>query len=208
MQDKPTTPAVFVVEDDPAVRGALSALFRSVSLDAQAFGSAEAFLETVKPEMSGCLIVDVRLRGMSGLELQQRLAEMQVCLPIIAISGHADVPMAVRAMKAGASEFFEKPINEQRLLERVQACLREAVAARSRAQELAVIRNRLDSLTAREQEVFDLVVNGKSSSAIAEELRISRKTVDVHRSNIMSKLGVKTVADLVRMSLAASAAGA
>ncbi|MGD2084426.1 MAG: response regulator [Chromatiales bacterium] len=197
-------PLVFVVEDDPAVRGALCALFRSVGLDVAPYSSAEGFLNDLEPDISGCLILDVRLRGMSGLELQQRLAQDTVCLPTIIISGHADVPMAVRAMKAGAAEFFEKPINEQRLLERVQGCLREAVAAHERAKKVASIRERLETLTAREREVFELVVDGKSSSAIAALLRISRKTVDVHRSNIMTKLGVRTVADLVRIALAAS----
>jgi RNA polymerase sigma factor (sigma-70 family) len=200
----PNRPRVFIVEDDAAVRGALCALFRSIGLDVDAYDSAEKFLPEVEPNMSGCLILDVRLRGMSGLELQQRLAQLTVCLPIIVISGHADVPMAVRAMKAGAAEFFEKPINEQRLLERVQGCLNEASMARARAEELGSIQERLERLTGREREVFDLVVDGLSSSAIAAELRISRKTVDVHRSKIMSKLGVRTVADLVRMALAAS----
>jgi FixJ family two-component response regulator len=194
---------VYLVDDDAAVRAGFTALFRSVGLPVRSFDSAESFLEGVEPDAEGCLLLDVRMPGMSGLELQERLRDRGVALPIVLISAHADVPMAVRAMKTGAVDFLEKPVNEQELLERVQACLRTAHRLREEADSTAAARARLEGLTPREREVVELLVEGESSKVIAARLDISPRTVDVHRSHIMEKLGVKSVAELVAIVLRA-----
>jgi two-component system response regulator FixJ len=194
-------PVVYLVDDDAAVRSGFSALFRSVGLPVTSFASGEAFLEAVDEHSLGCLVVDVRMPGMSGLELQERLRDRGVGLPIILISAHGDVPMAVRAMKAGAIDFLEKPINEQVLLDRVQGCLRVAHRTYDDAELVAATRARLEALTPREREVLDRLVKGESSKIIAAELDISPRTVDVHRAHIMDKLGVRSIAELVRVAL-------
>jgi two-component system response regulator FixJ len=194
-------PVVYLVDDDAAVRSGFSALFRSVGLPVTSFASGEAFLEAVDEHSLGCLVVDVRMPGMSGLELQERLRDRGVGLPIILISAHGDVPMAVRAMKAGAIDFLEKPVNEQVLLDRVQGCLRVAHRTYDDAELVAATRARLEALTPREREVLDRLVKGESSKIIAAELDISPRTVDVHRAHIMDKLGVRSIAELVRVAL-------
>lgn len=190
---------VFVVDDDAAVRAALRALFRSIHLPVQTFESAEQFLAAVPGGAVGCVVLDVRMPGMSGLDLQAHLVRQGSRLPIIVISAHADVPMAVRAMKLGAIEFLEKPINEQELLDRVQACLRQASQARQQAASSDAVLSRLQSLTAREREILAHVVAGKPSKAIAAKLGISARTVDVHRARLLEKLGVGSTAELVRV---------
>lgn len=194
-------PMVYLVDDDAAVRSGFSALFRSVGLPVTSFASGEALLEAVDEHSLGCLVVDVRMPGMSGLELQERLRDRGVGLPIILISAHGDVPMAVRAMKAGAIDFLEKPINEQVLLDRVQGCLRVARRTYDDAELVAATRARLEALTPREREVLDRLTRGESSKIIAAELDISPRTVDVHRAHIMDKLGVRSIAELVRVAL-------
>lgn len=190
-----------MVDDDAAVRAALLALFRSVGLPAQAFESAEQFLETLPQGDVGCLVLDVRMVGMSGLELQAHLAQHGYQIPIIIISAHADVPMAVRAMKLGAFEFLEKPLNEQQLLDRVQDCLREATRVYQHAASRDAVLNRFESLTAREREILRHVILGKPSKVIAGELGISPRTVDVHRARIMDKFEVGSTAELVKAAL-------
>lgn len=192
---------VYLVDDDAAVRAGFSALFKSVGLPVVSFASGEAFLESVDARALGCLVVDVRMPGMSGLELQERLHDRGIGLPIILISAHGDVPMAVRAMKGGALDFLEKPVNEQLLLDRVQGCLSMAHRTHDDAELVATTRARLEALTPREREVLDRLVKGKSSKVIAAELDISPRTVDVHRSHIMDKLGVRSIAELVRVAL-------
>jgi len=194
---------VYIVDDDAAVRDALAALLGSVGLEARTFASAEAFIEAADAGMRGCLLLDVRMPGMGGLELQPRLREQGVLLPVIFITGHGDVPMAVRAMKSGAADFIEKPFNEQQLLERIQACLKEDEQADAARQAKESARADFERLTARETAVMALIAAGGHSKAIAAELGITERTVDVHRFNIMRKIGVRTLADLLQRWLQA-----
>jgi FixJ family two-component response regulator len=189
---------VYVVDDDDAVRDALSALIGSVRLHCEAFASAEAFLAVANQAMRGCLLLDVRMPGMSGLELQRKLQEQGVMLPVVIITGHGDVPMAVRALKAGASDFIEKPFNEQDLLDRIQKYLKndqDYWLARQTRDAAAV---RFALLTQREQAVMTLIANGSHTKLIAAKLEIQGRTVDVHRFNIMRKVGVRTLAELLQ----------
>ncbi len=198
-----TDAKVYIVDDDESVRASLRALLGQVGLAAADFPSAESFLKAVRQDSRGCLLLDVRMPGMGGLRLQEILQERGVSLPIIVLTGHADVPMAVRALKAGASDFVEKPFNPQDLLERIEICLAsdaQTKAAAERQQQAASI---ISELTAREQEVLSLLVTGKPSKVIASKLGISEKTVDVHRSNVMRKAGVRSVAELVHLWLLA-----
>ncbi|MBN2563755.1 MAG: response regulator transcription factor [Phycisphaerae bacterium] len=194
---------VFVVDDDPGVRKGLSMLIKSVGLNVEAYPGAQAFLDACEPTRPGCLVLDVRMPGMSGLELQEKLAAQQITLPVIILTGHADVPMAVRAMQAGAIDFIEKPFREQVLLDRIQQAIEQDRAKRREQVERIGIKARLDRLTPREREVLDLVVAGKHNKATAAELGVSPKTVEFHRSRIMDKLKANSVADLVRMTLLA-----
>jgi FixJ family two-component response regulator len=200
---KDRTLMVYIVDDDAAVRDALAALLGSVGLEARTFASAEAFIEAADAGMRGCLLLDVRMPGMGGLELQPRLREQGVLLPVIFITGHGDVPMAVRAMKSGAADFIEKPFNEQQLLERIQACLKEDEQADAARQAKESARADFERLTARETAVMALIAAGGHSKAIAAELGITERTVDVHRFNIMRKIGVRTLADLLQRWLQA-----
>lgn len=188
---------VYIVDDDAAVRDALEALLGSVGLPAIAYASAEAFLEESDAGMCGCLLLDIRMPGMGGMELQTKLREREVLMPVIFITGHGDVPMAVRALKAGAMDFIEKPFNEQQLLDRIQVCLDEdRKAGRSRmARDAARAGFRL--LTSRETAVMELIAAGSHSKAIASALDIKERTVDVHRFNIMRKVGTRTLAELL-----------
>lgn len=190
-------PIVYVIDDDAAVRSALEALLGSVGLPARAFESAEAFLNVADAQMRGCLLLDVRMPGMGGMELQAKLQERGVLLPVIFITGHGDVPMAVRALKAGAADFIEKPFNEQQLLDRIQLCLEEDQKATQARLTREVARTSFSQLTAREAAVMELIAAGGHSKAIASELDIKERTVDVHRFNIMRKVGVRTLADLL-----------
>jgi FixJ family two-component response regulator len=192
-------PTVYVVDDDEAVRESLRALFESVGLAVETFASAGEFLASAERPGVGCLLVDVRMPGLSGLELLEKLKELQVNLPAIVITGHGDVATAVRAMKAGAKDFIEKPFNAQLLLERVQACLDESRLVQRELDKLRAAKVRLEQLTPREREVLVLMVQGKPSKIIAWELSISTKTADVHRANVMDKMGVKSLAELIRL---------
>lgn len=196
---KPQLPTVYIVDDDDAVREALSALLGSVSLRHQSFASAEAFLGVTTPRMRGCLLLDVRMPGMSGLELQRFLQDHGVALQVIIVTGHGDVPMAVRALKAGASDFIEKPFNEQDLLDRVQTCLREDHQLWSTREALDEASARFGALTPRERSVMELIAAGNHTKKIAAQLDIQDRTVDVHRFNIMRKVGVRTLAELLHL---------
>jgi FixJ family two-component response regulator len=197
---KDSHPIVFVVDDDESVRDAVKRLIASVGLRAETFGSTREFLDSKRPEAPACLVLDVRLPGASGLELQSDLAAANIHIPIIFITGHADVPMTVRAMKAGAVEFLTKPFRGQELLDAVQnAIAKDRVAWNERAQ-MADLRARYDSLTPREKEVLVLVASGLLNKQIGAELGTSELTIKTHRGRVMQKMGADSLADLVRMA--------
>jgi two-component system, LuxR family, response regulator FixJ len=191
-------PTVFVVDDDTAICEAMQCLLESAGLRVQTFDSAEAFLSAVRPEMPGCLVLDIRMPGMGGLELQARLAREEFPLPVVIVTGHGDIPMAVRAMKNGVVDFLEKPVNDGVLLERIRAALeRDRNTRQTRAQH-ADVAQRMARLTPRERQVLAGVVAGKPSKQIASELGIMEKTIEVHRKHIRHKMGVRCSVDLVR----------
>lgn len=192
---------VFVVDDDPAIRKSLRWLIESVGLKVQTHELASEFLERYSPDSPGCLVLDVRIPGMSGLELQEKLRERGYDIPVIIVSGYGDVPMAVRAMKAGAIDFLEKPVSDQVLLDYIQKGItRDIKNKQSRLQNKELI-ERKESLTRREREVMGYVVAGLSSREIAENLSVSFKTVEAHRAKIMKKMQVKSVPKLIQMDL-------
>ncbi len=192
-------PTVFLVDDDEAVRESLRFLMKSVGQRLQAFPTAQAFLEDFDPSMPGCLLLDIRMPGMSGLELMERLRAADSTLPVIIISGHADVRMAVRAMKGGAVDVIEKPFNDQLLLDRIHAAFEENRALRARKALRSEIDARLARLTPRERQVLGLLLEGKVSKEIAAALSISRKTFAIHRLKVLKKMKAENVIDLVRM---------
>ena len=192
--------AVFVVDDDPSMRRSLETLLRSVGLDVRLFSSAQEFMQAERPEAPGCLVLDVRLPGMSGLTFQEELAKTGDALPVIFVTGHGDVPMTVRAMKAGAVEFLTKPFDDQVLLDAVHAAIERDRARRRDAASLAVLMARYHQLTQRERQVMKLVVAGRVNKQIAAELGLSLVTVKVHRGQVMRKMLAKSVAELVRMA--------
>jgi FixJ family two-component response regulator len=194
-------PIVFVVDDDDAVRSGISLLLRSAGLASKMYPSADAFITAYDPSMGGCLLLDVRMPGISGLELQERLRDRGIELPIIMLTGHADVPMAVRAMKHGAIDFLQKPFNDQLLLERIRQALELDRKHRERRLAIEEWRRRYEQLSARERDVMNLIVAGKANKVIACDLNISERTVEVHRRRVMEKMGVKSVAELVQASL-------
>ncbi len=198
-----TAPTVFVVGDDPPTRDALRVLFKSVRLKVRAYASAEAFLAGYDAEHPGCLVLDVRMPGIDGLELQEELAARQIHVPIIFLTAYGDVPTAVRAMKQGAVDFMTKPPPGQALLDAVKGAIKCDAESRRRRAKSASARARLASLTDREREVLDLVLTGKHNKAIAAELGLSHKTIEFHRKKIMDKMHADTVVDLVRMVLGA-----
>ena len=193
-------PTVFIVDDDSSVREGVADLLRSVGLQVRAFASPQEFLDSKRPDAPGCLILDVRLPGPSGLELQGVLASSDIQLPIIFISGHGDIPMSVRAIKSGAIEFLTKPLHEQQLLDAVHAAIEQDRVRRQEAGALAELRLRFDTLTPREREILTLVVSGRPNKQIAAHLGLSEMTVKVHRSQVMHKMQAKSVIDLVRMT--------
>jgi RNA polymerase sigma factor (sigma-70 family) len=196
-----TQPAsvVFVVDDDPSVRRAIKLLLESIGLEVELFGSAQEFLPSGSTKGPSCLILDVRLPGVSGLDFQRQLAEANINIPIIFISAHGDVPMTVRAMKAGAVEFLTKPFRDQDLLDAVQSALERDRARRQREAGIATLRERFESLSAREREVVAMVVSGMLNKQIAAKIGITENTVKVHRSRAMEKMQAKSLADLVKM---------
>jgi two-component system, LuxR family, response regulator FixJ len=190
---------VFVVDDDEGVRNSLRFLLRSVGLQTQTAASATEFLDTYKPSQAGCLVLDVRMPGMSGLELQQQLNLRGAVIPVIFITGHGDIPMAVEAMQQGAFDFLQKPFRDQDLIERIQHALERDARARAALDQHAKIRERLDSLTPREREVLALMTRGKPNKIMAAELGVSQRTVEIHRARVMEKSGAASLAQLVRM---------
>jgi FixJ family two-component response regulator len=191
---------VFVVDDDPSMRRSLEALLRSVGLDVTLFSSAQEFMQAKRADAPGCLVLDVRLPGMSGLAFQEELAKTGVAIPVIFISGHGDVPMTVRAMKAGAAEFLTKPFDDQVLLDAIHAAIERDRARRRDAASRAALMARYRQLTERERQVMKLVVAGRVNKQIAAELGLSLVTVKVHRGQVMRKMLAKSVAELVRMA--------
>ena len=194
-------PIIHVVDDDRAVRDSLSFLMKSVGFESMAYDSAEAFLAKADLNRPGCLIVDIRMQGMSGLELQQLLNERSSKLPVIIITGHGDVPMAVQAMKAGAVDFLEKPYDNQLLIARIRQCLQQISKEQDKENRVAKEKSRLAQLTPRELEVMKLLVAGKHNKAIADDLDISVRTAEAHRAKVMKKLHADSLSDIVRIAL-------
>jgi FixJ family two-component response regulator len=192
----PTT--VFIVDDDPSVRDSLQFLLESVGLEVRSFPSARDFLDGADPEAPGCLLLDVRMPGMSGLDMQHELATAEIFLPIVFITGHGTVPMSVRAMKAGAVDFLQKPFDEQDLLNAVSQAIEQDRQARLERDELREIQRRIESLTPREYEVFTILVSGMLNKQVAYRLGTTERTIKAHRSRIMEKMEADSLADLVR----------
>lgn len=196
-------PTVFVIDDEPTMRDSLKFLLQSIGLSVECSASAAEFLAVLDPGRPGCIVSDVRMPGMSGLELLDQLRSRGMAMPLILITAHADVPMAVRALKAGAVDFIEKPFNDQVLLDSIQKALEDDGEARARESAVSEVRERLATLTPREREVLDLVVTGELSKVIASELGVSLKTVEAHRAKIMEKMKAESLAQLVTMVLRA-----
>jgi FixJ family two-component response regulator len=191
---------VFVVDDDLSIREAIQSLVRLEGLRVETFATAQDFLRRKRPDLPGCVVLDVELPGLSGLDLQRELAAHGIKLPIIFITGYGDIPMSVRAMKAGATEFLTKPFRDQDLLDAIQQALERDRAARRHSKEIAELRKRFDALTSREREVMNLVVGGWLNKQIGFELKISEITVKIHRGRVMGKMGAQSLAELVRMT--------
>ncbi len=194
-------PIIFIIDDDDEVRDAIAFLMESVGLQAETYSSAEIFSDSFDLSRPGCIILDIRMKGMSGLMLQEHLAEQVIHPPIIFITGHGDVPMAVKAIKAGAIDFIQKPFNDQVLLDSVYRAIEVDEQQRGKAQKHAEIKHKMERLTPREREVLDLVVKGHRNKIIADELHISQSTVEVHRSRVMEKMEASSLSDLMRMVL-------
>jgi FixJ family two-component response regulator len=191
---------VYVVEDDASMRNAIKNLLRSVGLEPQLFATAQEFLDAKRPDLPSCLILDVRLPGLSGLDLQRELSAANIRIPIIFITAHGDIPMSVRAMKAGAVEFLTKPFRDQDLLDAIQASLAQDRVQRQKDSDVADLQKRFQSLTARERELLPLLISGRSNKEISAEIGTSEITVKVHRGNLMRKMQATSFADLVRMA--------
>ena len=198
---KEKTATVFVVDDDAGVRSSIRMLLRSIGLAATPVASAQEFLAAFDPAQPGCLVLDIRMPGMSGMELQQELNLRGATIPVIFITGHGDVPMAVEAMQHGAFDFLQKPFRDQDLIDRVQKALARDQETRAALQKHDQIRQRLASLTPREMEVLELMTKGQQNKVMAAELGLSQRTVEIHRAHVMEKMGVSSVAQLVRMVL-------
>jgi two-component system, LuxR family, response regulator FixJ len=194
-------PMVFIVDDDEAVRNSLRLLVKSVGLPASTANSAQEFLASYDPAYAGCLVLDVRMPGMSGIELQQQLNHRGAVIPVIFITGHGDIPMAVEAMQQGAFDFLQKPFRDQDLIDRIQRALEKDRLSRGELTQRNRIRERRESLTPREREVLDLITSGKPNKIMAADLGLSQRTVEIHRARVMEKMGASSVAQLVRMAL-------
>ena len=195
------TPTIYVVDDDEAMRDSLTWLLEGEGYRVACFDSAESFLKARRDDMRGCMVLDVRMPEMSGLELHERLDALGSHLPIIFVTGHGDVPMAVSALQRGACDFIEKPFHNEDLLSRIRRALELDAQLAERRQRDGVIAHRMEQLTQREREVMDLVVAGRLNKQIADELNISMKTVEAHRARVMEKMGVRTLAELVKVAL-------
>ena len=190
---------VYIVDDDEAVRDSIGMLLETVDIPYVTYADAQSFLDDMKAEEVNCLVLDIRMPGMSGLELQEKLVSMELDIPIVFITGHGDIPMAVEAMRRGAVDFLRKPFRDQELLDRIQEALSLDAQHRGEAADLESYRARVADLTPREQEVFKRVASGQANKVIAIELGISERTVEIHRSNVMQKTGSRSLADLVRL---------
>lgn len=195
-----TEPIVFVVDDDPSMRKALANLFRSVGLRAEVFGSARELLESELPDVASCLVLDIRLPGPSGLDFQAELAKADIQIPIIFMTGHGDIPMTVKAMKAGAIDFLTKPFRDQDMLDAVATAIERDRTRRKDQKAVAELRAVFETLTTRERDVFALVASGLMNKQIAAEIGLAEITVKIHRGHIMRKMGARSLADLVRMA--------
>ncbi len=195
-----TLPTVFVVDDDASVREALKSLVRSLGLQVELFASAQEFFQSEKPAVPSCLVLDIRLPGISGLDFQRKLIEANIPIPIIFITGHGDIPMSVRAMKAGAIEFLTKPFSDQDLLDAIHLALEKDRGRRKREDEVAMLSRRYELLTPREREIFPLVISGLPNKQIAYEIGTSEATAKVHRSQLMRKMCAESLPELVRMA--------
>ncbi len=196
-------PTVFIVDDDPAIRIAMQALMESVGIAHEIFASGDDFLEHIEDGAAGCLVLDIRMPGLGGLELQEELLRRGSTLPIIFITGHGDVPMAVNAMQKGAVDFIQKPFRDQDLLDRIRDALNTDRERREERQKHVLVNERIARLTKREREVFDLVVTGKPNKVIAYDLGVSQRTVEIHRARVMEKMRARSLADLVKMHMLA-----
>lgn len=190
---------VYIVDDDEAVRDAIGMLLETVDIPYIAYPDAQSFLSELQPDLVNCLVLDIRMPGMSGLELQEKLTAMQADIPIVFITGHGDIPMAVEAMRRGAVDFLRKPFRDQELLDRIQEALSKDAHNRDQAADLQSLKSRVAELTPREQEVFKRVASGQANKVVAIELGISERTVEIHRSNVMQKTSSRSLADLVRL---------
>jgi FixJ family two-component response regulator len=191
---------VHIIDDDESLRNALASLFRSVGLKVRSYGSAQEFLDAPKPNALGCVVLDVRLPGMSGIDCQAQLTNLGICLPVVLMTGHGDIAMSVRAMKAGAIDFLSKPFRDQDMLEAVSAAIERDRARRAAESKAAGIRDRFATLSAREQQVMTLVTAGMMNKQVAGDLGLSEITIKNHRGAAMRKMGARTLADLVRMA--------
>ena len=194
---------VFIVDDDEAVRDSLGLLLRSVGYRARCYGSAKDFLKAFDPRDYGCLVLDIRMPGMTGLELQKHLAEIGCNIPIVFITGHGDIPMAVEAVRQGAVDFLQKPFQDQELVDRIDDAMKQAAEQREGELERLEILDRIESLTAREKQVMGEVVLGKANKVIAGDLGVSQRTVEIHRARVMEKMQANSLAHLVRMVMVA-----
>ena len=192
-------PVVFVVDDDPSVRSSLKFLLSTVGLQVESFNSADTFLRKKQSDAPSCLVLDVRLPGLSGLDFQRELASRNIRIPIVFLTGHGDIPMSVRAMKAGAVEFLTKPFRDQDLLDAVRIALERDRARREQDKEVMILQRRFDSLTSREQEVISMVVSGMLNKQIADQLGTAESTVKVQRSRAIEKMHAESLVDLIRM---------
>lgn len=203
-KDTRTKPTIYIVDDDDGMRRALTALMTTVGYHAVPFARPGEFLAKFDPKQPGCLVLDVRMPEMSGLEVQQQLNRSGALVPVILITGHGDIPMAVQAMKDGAFDFLQKPFRDQELLDRINAALKQDAENRAAVERHADLKGRAESLTPREREVMGLVVDGRANKVIAIDLGLSERTVEIHRANVMEKMGARSVAHLVKMHLTLS----